>query len=121
MLTGDYLTFEKKSVQSGGSPFCKLCDKSEIESIVHLISKCSALSETRDKITKAFDILLKTAKLKINIYELSSDQFTQLIIDPTSMNLRTRVNFNHKIVPALFQLSRDFCYAIDRSRVKLSK
>ena len=121
MLVGDYLTFEKKSEQSGGSPFCKLCDKSEPESLVHLIANCSGLSETRDKIKSGIDILIKNANLKINVNALSSSELTQLIIDPTSMNLKIRVNINHKIVPALFQLSRDFCYAIDRCRAKLYK
>ena len=42
MLTGDYFTNEDKSLQSGGSPFCNICsDKTEPESLGHLILRCS--------------------------------------------------------------------------------
>ena len=45
MLTGNYVTLEEKSLQSGGSPICRLCDLFENESIEHLISRCTKISE----------------------------------------------------------------------------
>ena len=46
MLAGNYLTYQVKSNQSGGSPYCCLCDDvTEPESLEHLISKCSGITD----------------------------------------------------------------------------
>ena len=37
MLGGDYLTFEKKASQSGGSTHCRACQTSEKEDILHIV------------------------------------------------------------------------------------
>ena len=123
MLSGDYMTFEMKSLQSGGSPFCILCtDRSEPESLEHLISKCDGLTDIRHRITDSMSSICKNAGLDIDLKSLSNSQLTQWILDPTSMNLKQRLNINHPITTTLFQVSRDFCFSIDRNRTyKLSK
>ena len=119
MLSGDYLTFEVKSLQSGGSPYCRMCDlKSEPESLEHLISRCSAISEIRTRISNSMNTICQDANIDINIKTFNDPQFTQFVLDPSSMNLRKRVNMNDPILPSLFQLSRDFCFSIDRNRTK---
>ena len=55
MLGGDYFTYEKKSKQSGGSPFCRSCRKDENEDIPHIIAGCTAYSEIRDRIRKEYE------------------------------------------------------------------
>ena len=122
MLSGDYLTFEQKSNQSGGSPFCQNCDdKSEPESLEHLISKCIGHSEVRSRIKNQMINICQEAGLGIDVNSLSSAQFTQFLLDPSSMNLKKRVNINHPSLSKLFQLSRDFCFSIDRTRTKAIK
>ena len=109
MLAGNYLTFEDKSQQSGGSPFCKICIEPESENpetLEHLIASCDGLSEIRTNIVN-------------EIKNLCQQAMCQFILDPSSIHLETRVNIAHPILPALFQLSRDYCYAIDRKRTKL--
>ena len=124
MLTGNFLTFEIKSGQSGGSPFCRLCESendskpASIESLEHLIAQCDYFNDMRQRITSLMSNLCKEAKLDIKLSELSDGQLTQFILDPSSLNLKRRVAINHPLLPTLFQLSRDFCYGIDKSRSK---
>ena len=117
MLAGNYLTFEEKSQQSGGSPFCRICNVvTEPESLEHLISRCVGLSETRTNILNLMTNLCQGSSLNIDLSKFSNSELTQWILDPSSMSLKTRVNIAHPILPSLLQLSRDFCYKIDRTR-----
>ena len=40
----------------------------------------------------------------------------QFVLDPSSMNLSQRVHLNDPILPELFKLSRDLCFAINKNR-----
>ena len=130
MLVGNYLTFEIKSQQSGGSPYCCLCQNNnndnnelsedpKVETIEHLVSNCRSLSDTRINILDEMKKLCHEAGLKIDIDNFTNSELTQFVLDPSSLNLKNRISINHPILPKLFQLSRDFCYKIDRSRIKL--
>jgi hypothetical protein len=115
MLTGNYLTFEIKSNQSGGSPECRLCF-AEIESLEHLISKCVQFNDIRTRIKTE---MMTMCQKSIDFNDFSDSDFAQFALDPASMNLKKRVDINHPALPKLFQKSRDFCYSIDRSRSRL--
>ena len=120
MLSGDYLTLEEKSLQSGGSPYCQMCNiKSEPESLEHLISMCTGLSDIRTRISDSMNAICQDAGLDIDLKTFKDTKFIQFVLDPSSMNLQKRVNINDPILPSLFQLSRDFCFSIDRSRSKI--
>ena len=67
------------------------------------------------------DSICEEAKIKIKVNNLNNKEFTQFLLDPSSMNLRKRVNINDSALPQLFKISRDFCYAIDQARAKLVK
>ena len=122
MLSGNYVTFEEKSLKSGGSPFCRLCtDVSEPETLEHLISKCDGISETRFRIINLMNNVCQQADLNIDLNSFSNRMLAQFVIDPSSMNLRERVSITHPVLPSLFQLSRDFCYSIDRKRMEKLK
>ena len=49
LLSGDCLTYEKKSRQSGGDPRCRICDSGESESVSHMVGKFNALTICRLK------------------------------------------------------------------------
>ena len=118
MLAGHYLTYEDQSLQSGGSPLCRLCSEESLpESLEHLISRCSGLLEIRKSILESIQNLCENSGLNIKLNNFSHSQLTQFLLDPSSNNLRTRVNINHPVLPSILQLSRDFCYAIDRKRL----
>jgi hypothetical protein len=60
MLAGDYLTYEVKSNQSGGSPHCRCCSLSSpvTESLEHILTVCDLYSDIREIINSEFSNLL---------------------------------------------------------------
>ena len=121
MLVGDYLCYEKKSKQSGGSPSCRICESGESESYRHMISSCEALSEPRQRILSQILTLCQSNSINIEHILEDKEQLTQFILDPSSMNLPVRININDPILAPLFMLSRDLCYALHKLRMKKIK
>ena len=74
----------------------------------------------RDRILLEFSEVCKLTKNSINFENMKSDDsvLTQFILDPTSFNLKKRVNIGDPAVPTLFKLSRDFCTAIHSERTR---
>ena len=62
--------------------------------------------------------IIKESRLDLDPTTFPDDKFTQFLLDPSSLNLERRVSINHPILPRLYQLSRDFCYFIDKSRTE---
>ena len=116
MLSGNYLTFEVKSSQSGGSDQCRLCFDGA-ESLEHLIAQCVQLEDIRNRITTTLTNILTQAEVEIGLSEFSTNELSRFILDPSSMSLSRRVNINDPILPQLFRISRDYCYAIDKTRL----
>ena len=79
------------------------------------------LSNVRDKILTEFRSLAESAKNQINFTELAKSeiQLCQFILDPSSLNLPIRVSLMDPILKDFMKLSRDFCFLIDKTRVKL--
>ena len=76
--------------------------------------------------------VMKTLCQKINylnfediIGEGNPETLTQFILDPTSFNLKIRVNISDPTAQEIFKISRDMCNSIHSERVrqlgKLSK
>ena len=102
-LSGNYLTYKMKADQSGGSPRCRICSSGCDETTSHIISTCMGLSNVRDKILTEFRSLAESAKNQINFTELAKSeiQLCQFILDPSSLNLQTRVSL-------LYPMLKDF-------------
>ena len=120
MLCGNYPTFDIISQQSGGSSKCRLCTNL-CESTEHLISQCPKFDSLRAQIKSEMNSICEKSNIKINVNEFNNSEFTQYLLDPCSLNLRKRVNINDPALPQLYKLSRDFCYAIDKTRAKIIK
>ena len=122
-LAGNYLTYKIKSDQSGGSPRCRICQSGCDETICHVISSCEALSIERKRLLIEFDQLCKKTKNQISFDDIlkSEEKLCQFIIDPTSLNLQSRVSLSDPLVPVFYKLARDFCYIIDKTRIGLLK
>ena len=119
-LSGDYLTSERKYQESGqGNPICKICKK-ENESITHIIALCLEYSDIRKRILQEYSDICIFTQNCINFDSIKTDPdiLTQFILDPTSFNLNTRVHISDPQVPALFKVSRDYCYAIHEERTR---
>ena len=123
MLGGDYYTYEKKAAQSGGSPLCRDCRTSETEDILHMVSKCIAYSETRNRIKLQYAKICLESKTQIQFEDIEQNEsiFCQFVLDPSSMNLQNRISMNDPSLDRFFQVSRDFCYAIHVTRMKMSE
>ena len=69
---------------------------------------------------KEYETLLETSssKVKMDNFTETKDIFTQFVLDPSSMNLDPRVHINDPVLPELFKLSRDLCFAINKTRNK---
>ena len=120
LLTGDYLTYKRKFDESGkGNPICRLC-RTESESICHIVAICPAYNIIRNKIIEEMSELCLVARSKLNLQEILCDPntLTQVILDPTSFNLKSRVDIGDPIVTPLFNLSRDLCNCINIERMK---
>ena len=118
MLSGDYLTFKKRSQQSKNiSPLCKICNFEE-EDTCHVLT--AHISENREKILQEMENVCSLAKSEINFIQIRSDKLTlaQFILDPSSINLQHRIYMSDPVLPTLFKKSRQYCYITDKERVK---
>ena len=130
-LCQDYLTYETQSEWSGCDPTCRLCryttsdpqdntqsDKRSVDTIAHIVATCPALSDIRDQILKQIEALTNSCVSNLNFTDYLKDEqtLTHYLLDPSSMNLQTRVHVNDPVLPELFKLSRDLCYQLDKKR-----
>ena len=125
MLSGDYLTFSIKASQSGGSPYCRCCSPtSELkEDLAHILAICETYTEIRKRMLPGFQQLCQQSQSNIEFEELSNqvNTLTQFILDPSSFNLKVRINMSDPILPSIFRLSRDYCNAIHTKRMTILK
>ena len=125
MLIGDYLTYETKSAQSGGSPYCRCCSMSppHIETIEHILTQCSAYSNIRERIFEEFTVACEASESRLKFNSLLSNASTlcQFILDPTSFNLTSRIHFDDAGLQNILKISRDFCFATNKERLKILK
>jgi hypothetical protein len=131
MLCKDYFTYEKRADQSGGSPHCRSCSQTNqslpstrpIEDLVHILAECSAYSEVRNRILPEMEHLCKNSKSKLDFQNILCDKnkLCQFILDPTSLNLAARISMNDPNLESFFRKSRDYCYSIHNTRLKILK
>ena len=119
-LSGNYITYAIKSEQSGGSSRCRICTSGKDETIFHVIIECESLDHSRNTILEDFKYLCTMTKNNITYNNLKENPkiLCQFLLDPASMNLPTRVSMSDPILPAMYRLSRDLCYQLDKSRME---
>ena len=124
MLCGDYLTYKKKSDQSGGSPHCRVCgDPNTSEDISHILTSCSAYDEVRNKKLEEIELLCNSNEPKVNFASILGEKksLCQFILDPTSLNLGERINPSDKNLNNFFKVSRSYCHVVNTARLKILK
>ena len=92
LLTGDYLTYQRKYDDSGqGSPHCQVCH-------CHIVAVCPQYQDTRQRILFEIQEQCLLAKTNVHFQDIlyQPEVLTQFILDPTSFNLRNRIHFNFK-------------------------
>ena len=122
-LAGNYLTYQIKSEQSGGSPLCRICPTECTETVSHVISTCTGMAAERGRLLIEYSQLCKKTMNHIEFDEIlkNEDTLCQFILDLLSLNLQTRVSLSDPLVPDFYKLSRDFCHIIDKTRLRLLK
>ena len=119
-LSGNYLTYQVKSDQSGGSPHCRIC-KSDSETSSHVIGVCEGMAGERERMFEELKQLCKMTKNNIDYNKIISDEkvLCQFILDPASLNLTNRVSLSDPIISQFYKFAREFCYLIDKTRISL--
>ena len=81
------------------------------------------MSEESSKLLIEYRQLCSPTKNCINFENILEDEklMCQFILDPTSLNLPVRVSLNDPLVPQFFRLSRDYCFLMDKTRIRLLK
>ena len=100
---------------------CRICESGADETISHIISTCKGLSTERNKLLADMEkiCILTKNNIKLEDFKHSELELCQFILDPTSLNLSTRVSLKDPIVSEVFRLSRDICYVLDKTRLRL--
>ena len=91
MLAGDYLTYEVKSNQSGGSPHCRSCNTpSPIENMAHILSLCGAYDDIKKRMLPELESVCAQSKSHLDFSKIKQNNETlcQFLLDPTSFNLQ---------------------------------
>ena len=86
MLAGDYLTYEIKSKQSGGSPHCRCCPHTPSsplppeETILHIVTECLAYSSIRTRIVEQYRSTCLETRSSFSFEKIysDSDKFCQV-------------------------------------------
>ena len=124
MLVGDYLTYETKANQSGGSPHCRCCPDPHpnqliTEDLKHILVVCGAYLDIRTRMLPEFYDVCSKSKSKLNFDKIMESQETlcQFILDPASFNLKERIHMSDPVLDQLYMLSRDYCFAVSSARM----
>ena len=122
-LSGNYLSYDMKASQSGGSPRCRICSSGSNKTVAHLVSSCQGMSVERNKILEEYKKLCSLTNNQINFTNIQKNEniLCQFILDPTSLNLEVWVSQNDPLLPDFFRLSRDYCFLMDNTRIRLIK
>ena len=99
------------------SPTCILCPSEEEEDRVHFMLSCSSLSDIRD------DFLTKLNALSaiVDQYLEATSRFLLCLLDPFSPRVPQDLRDSWESEDAMYQLSRNFCYAMHNKRTRLLK
>ena len=130
MLAGDYPCFSYLGSDRNQDSHCRLCQALSPqypppdENMVHLLTRCRATTDTRTRYTP--DILNTISRHfpSNSILETSNHtHLTQIILDPTSLNLplSMRISPDHPDLPKVLSVCRNLCYAIHRDRSRQLK
>ena len=125
-VVSTYLTYEKRADQSGGSPRCQCCstdllEQSPHENLENILTECVAYSEVRERILPELESLCTKSRSRPDFDSIVKDRkkLCQFILDPTSLNLTSRISLNEPNLESFFRKSRDLCFSIHNRRMNI--
>ena len=116
MLSGDYLTYSTKAIQTDCSPHCRLC-LDPFEDIEHVVFFCIKLDLVRNEQIEKLKSFLTSNNINTSFL---SDSFlmTQFVLDCSSLNLgENRISNNNPILEQIFVLCRNLVYGVHKQRL----
>ena len=125
MLSGRYRTDRLlRHFSSSNNGLCQLCSENEIGSLEHLLINCSALKSTRTQIFQKLSQNLspETKNILHQIFstQTSTEQKVQLLLDSSAVPLVISASQrNPNVMNEIFKFSRNWCYCINKNRLKL--
>ena len=130
MLAGDYPCFAYLGAERNQDSFCRLCyhhypqHSTPNEDMVHLLVRCRCTADTRTSILPEFpNIIFLYFPHNTILEKPNHTDLTQLILDPTSLNLplNARIPPNHPALPEVLRVCRKLCFAIHKTRTRMLK
>ena len=130
MLSGDYPCSYFIFKDRGQDPSCLLCRHLQnqaptpIEDMVHLLTRCRATADTRTRVLADFFNTLYVYFPHNQILDYPNhEHLTQLILDPTSLNLplTIRISPDHPALQCMLAVTRTICFAIHKDRTRQLK
>ena len=123
MLCGDYFTYSKKSSQSGGSGHCRACgNENTEEDILHILTQCNQYSDLREnKLEEMSKLCEIEGNLNFTLLSENEADLCQFLLDPTSLNLKQRINPVDPNLSKYFDISRSLCNSINIRRLNILK
>ena len=130
MLAGDYCCYSYMGSDRLQDAYCRLCQllhhehPAPVEDMVHLLTRCIATRETRTRLLSDLlnEISLHFPNNKI-LEQPNHLHLTQLILDPTSLNLpiSIRISPDHPALTIVLNVCRSLCFAVHKDRTRQLK
>ena len=130
MLSGDYPCFSYLGSDRSQDAHCRLCQSlTQLcpvpdENMVHVLTRCRATSDTRTRLTPDLLNIISQYFPNNNILvNTNHSHLTQLILDPTSINLplSVRISPDHPDLTKVLSVCPNLCFAIDKDRTSQLK
>ena len=130
MLAGDYPCYAYIGADRETDSACRLClalkpdQPAPVEDMSHLLTRCSATADTRTRFTPNLLNAIALSFPKNTILNLPNQtQLTQLILDPTSLNLplTIRISPEHPALTTILAMCRALCHAVHQDRTRQLK
>ena len=116
LLLGVFNTQEKLfKMKKVKSAVCVLCQSNEIEDRVHFMLSCSTLADIRDD----FLSKLRSISTVVDRYIEVSKYFLLCLLDPFSPLVPQELRDSWESEDAIYQISRNFCFAMHNKRTKI--
>ena len=93
------------------------------KNLIHILKTCDSYYNIRQRLLSEIFLLCQRTKKHKDCENILKDKnkLCQLILDPVSMNLNSRVNIRDPLVQDFFKISRDLCYSIHTKRMNILK
>ena len=128
MLAGDYPCYSYLAHDRGIDPSCRLCSNLSVsnylppeENIEHLVARCRATADTRDRmIPNLFNLVSQYDPQHSLLNKCAHSTLTQFILDCTSLNLPAgyRISPKHTMFRNIARQCSDIIYAIHMDRTR---